>query len=31
LSDGPNSWPLNKMRELLETLKRIDQITKNIN
>ncbi len=31
LSDGPNSWPLNKMRELLETLKKIDQITKDIN
>ncbi len=24
LSDGPNSWPLGKMRELLETLKKID-------
>ena len=24
LSDGPNSWPLDKMRELLETLKNID-------
>ncbi|TDJ17597.1 MAG: 3-deoxy-8-phosphooctulonate synthase [Gammaproteobacteria bacterium] len=25
LSDGPNSWPLDKMRELLETLKIIDE------
>ena len=25
LSDGPNSWPLDKMRELLETLKNIDE------
>jgi 2-dehydro-3-deoxyphosphooctonate aldolase (KDO 8-P synthase) len=28
LSDGPNSWPLGKMRELLETLREIDSITK---
>lgn len=28
LSDGPNSWPLDKMKSLLETLKSIDQITK---
>lgn len=28
LSDGPNSWPLDKMRSLLETLKRIDQVAK---
>ena len=25
LSDGPNSWPLDEMRELLETLKNIDE------
>jgi 2-dehydro-3-deoxyphosphooctonate aldolase (KDO 8-P synthase) len=24
LSDGPNAWPLDKMKELLETLKSID-------
>lgn len=30
LSDGPNSWPLNKMESLLSHLKKIDQITKNI-
>ena len=24
MSDGPNSWPLNKLRELLEILKCID-------
>ncbi|AXA84299.1 3-deoxy-8-phosphooctulonate synthase [Lysobacter oculi] len=28
LSDGPNAWPLGKMRALLETLKEIDAITK---
>ncbi len=28
LSDGPNAWPLPKMRALLETLKQIDEITK---
>lgn len=28
LSDGPNSWPLAKMRELLETLREIDVIIK---
>ena len=28
LSDGPNSWPLDKMKPLLETLKTIDQIIK---
>ena len=28
LSDGPNSWPLDKMKSLLETLKSIDEITK---
>lgn len=27
-SDGPNSWPLNQMRPLLETLKALDQIAK---
>lgn len=29
LSDGPNSWPLNKMADLLEILKEIDTIVKN--
>ena len=24
LSDGPNSWPLDRMEELLSTLKEID-------
>ncbi len=28
LSDGPNSWPLARMRELLETLKNIDSAVK---
>ncbi|WP_456375880.1 3-deoxy-8-phosphooctulonate synthase [Thiolapillus sp.] len=28
LSDGPNSWPLGRMRELLETLKEIDALVK---
>ena len=28
LSDGPNSWPTGRMRELLETLMRIDQAVK---
>ncbi len=28
LSDGPNSWPLNKMSELLEMLKNIDDAVK---
>lgn len=28
LSDGPNSWPLDKMKSLLETLKAIDDILK---
>ena len=28
LSDGPNAWPLDKMRALLETLKEIDSVTK---
>jgi 2-dehydro-3-deoxyphosphooctonate aldolase (KDO 8-P synthase) len=28
LSDGPNAWPLQKMRALLETLLEIDRITK---
>ncbi|NOS89646.1 MAG: 3-deoxy-8-phosphooctulonate synthase [Methylococcaceae bacterium] len=27
-SDGPNSWPLHRMRELLETLKILDQAVK---
>ncbi|BAN69232.1 3-deoxy-8-phosphooctulonate synthase [endosymbiont of unidentified scaly snail isolate Monju] len=28
LSDGPNSWPLDRMRELLETLVALDQVVK---
>ncbi len=28
LSDGPNAWPLNQMKELLVMLKQIDQIVK---
>jgi 2-dehydro-3-deoxyphosphooctonate aldolase (KDO 8-P synthase) len=28
LSDGPNSWPMDKMKELLETLKTIDETIK---
>ena len=28
LSDGPNSWPLGKMRAVLETLKSLDEIVK---
>ena len=28
LSDGPNSWPLGKMKALLETLKAIDTVVK---
>ena len=28
LSDGPNSWPLDRMRELLQHLQEIDQATK---
>jgi 2-dehydro-3-deoxyphosphooctonate aldolase (KDO 8-P synthase) len=28
LSDGPNAWPLARMRELLETLKEIDTLVK---
>jgi len=28
LSDGPNAWPLARMRELLETLKEIDALVK---
>ena len=28
LSDGPNAWPLDKMRALLETLKEIDSVVK---
>ncbi len=28
LSDGPNSWPLDRLRELLETLVQIDQLVK---
>ncbi|HRD69687.1 MAG: 3-deoxy-8-phosphooctulonate synthase [Legionella sp.] len=29
LSDGPNSWPLAKMKQLLESLKAIDTVYKN--
>jgi 2-dehydro-3-deoxyphosphooctonate aldolase (KDO 8-P synthase) len=29
LSDGPNAWPLPKMRALLETLLELDRVTKN--
>jgi 2-dehydro-3-deoxyphosphooctonate aldolase (KDO 8-P synthase) len=28
LSDGPNAWPLPRMRELLETLKELDAAVK---
>src|SRR5512143_803928 len=28
LSDGPNAWPLDRMRELLETLKAVDEVVK---
>jgi 2-dehydro-3-deoxyphosphooctonate aldolase (KDO 8-P synthase) len=28
LSDGPNAWPLNKMKALLETLKALDDLVK---
>ncbi len=28
MSDGPNAWPLPKMRALLETLKELDAVTK---
>ncbi len=28
LSDGPNAWPLGRMKELLETLKEIDALVK---
>jgi len=28
LSDGPNAWPLDKMRGLLETLRELDQVAK---
>ncbi|MEX2326184.1 MAG: 3-deoxy-8-phosphooctulonate synthase, partial [Pseudomonadales bacterium] len=30
LSDGPNSWPLGQMRELLSVLKQIDSVIKSI-
>jgi 2-dehydro-3-deoxyphosphooctonate aldolase (KDO 8-P synthase) len=29
LSDGPNSWPLGQINELLETLKALDSVVKN--
>ena len=28
LSDGPNAWPLDRMEELLSTLKALDEVTK---
>jgi 2-dehydro-3-deoxyphosphooctonate aldolase (KDO 8-P synthase) len=28
LSDGPNAWPLPRMRELLATLKSLDDLVK---
>jgi 2-dehydro-3-deoxyphosphooctonate aldolase (KDO 8-P synthase) len=28
LSDGPNAWPLDRMKELLETLKDLDGVVK---
>ncbi|HJU23406.1 MAG TPA: 3-deoxy-8-phosphooctulonate synthase [Casimicrobiaceae bacterium] len=28
LSDGPNAWPLGRMRELLETIKELDAVVK---
>jgi 2-dehydro-3-deoxyphosphooctonate aldolase (KDO 8-P synthase) len=28
LSDGPNAWPLGNMRELLSTLKQLDELVK---
>jgi 2-dehydro-3-deoxyphosphooctonate aldolase (KDO 8-P synthase) len=28
LSDGPNAWPLDKIRRLLETLKQLDELVK---
>jgi 2-dehydro-3-deoxyphosphooctonate aldolase (KDO 8-P synthase) len=28
LSDGPNAWPLDKMKALLETLLELDAVTK---
>jgi 2-dehydro-3-deoxyphosphooctonate aldolase (KDO 8-P synthase) len=28
LSDGPNAWPLARMRELLATLKELDDVVK---
>jgi 2-dehydro-3-deoxyphosphooctonate aldolase (KDO 8-P synthase) len=29
LSDGPNAWPLPKMRQLLATLIELDRVVKN--
>ena len=31
LSDGPNSWPLDQMADLLSLLKRIDRVVKESN
>ena len=28
LSDGPNTWPLSRMRSLLEMLKKLDEAVK---
>jgi len=30
LSDGPNAWPLNKMRDLLEVLVALDRVVKSV-
>jgi 2-dehydro-3-deoxyphosphooctonate aldolase (KDO 8-P synthase) len=30
LSDGPNAWPLDRMREVLETLKAVDEVVKRL-
>jgi 2-dehydro-3-deoxyphosphooctonate aldolase (KDO 8-P synthase) len=29
MSDGPNSMPIDKMRDLLSTLQELDRVTKN--
>ena len=28
MSDGPNAWPLDRMRELLDTLLELDRVVK---
>jgi len=30
LSDGPNAWPLKRMKELLQTLKALDELVKRV-